>query len=364
MSTTLSVVVPVHAVEAYLYGCLDSIVGGLTPDERARVEVIAVDDASPDRCGALLDAYAEKQLIVRVVHLASNVGLGLARNAGLAEATGDYVWFVDSDDWLPAGSVRAVLAALDADEPDVLLIDHLRVDEDGHAAPDASSLLLAEPTLEKRLGLQHTAWNRIIRREFLLVNGLRFHPGWYEDVSFSHPVLLAADRIATLDRVCYHYRIGRPGAITTTRGARHFEAFDQYERLQEWLVAHDVDPALKIRLFSLMINHLLVVAGNDDRLHPGQRRAFFRRTAEMYRRHRPAGLLPGLRQRLVATDNYVAYALLRAAYRLAKKTRSGRPAPSGRSNLVNVKPCSDPQRTPTVTSSSPGATTRTSVRSA
>src|SRR4051794_11060261 len=137
MRVRLSVVVPVYRVEAYLKQCLDSI---LTGDDR--VEVIAVDDASPDRCGELLDAYAEDHPGLRVLHLPHNVGLGLARNAGLDEATGDYVWFVDSDDWLPPGSVGAVLDALDAARPDVLLIDHLRVHEDGRSKPDASSPLL------------------------------------------------------------------------------------------------------------------------------------------------------------------------------------------------------------------------------
>jgi hypothetical protein len=318
MRARLSVVVPVYRVEAYLEQCLDSV---FTGDDR--VEIIAVDDASPDRCGEMLDAYAETHPGVRVVHLPQNVGLGLARNAGLAEATGDYVWFVDSDDWLPPGSVGAVLEALGADEPDVLLIDHLRVHEDGWSKPDASSPLLAgEPTLERMLAVQHTAWNRIVRREFLLHHGLRFGPGWYEDVSFSHPVLLAADRIAALDRVCYLYRIGRPGAITATRSDRHFEAFEQYDRVLQWVAAHDVAPEAQAQLFTLMISHLLVVAGNDGRMHPGDRRRFFRQTTELYRRHRPAGYRPpsgmgGLKHRLVAAGAYPVYALLRAGYRVA-----------------------------------------------
>ena len=137
MPVRLSVVVPVYRVEAYLKQCLDSVLDG---DDR--VEVIAVDDASPDGCGDILDAYARGHSTLRVVRLPHNVGLGLARNAGLAEATGDYVWFVDSDDWLPAGSVGAVLTALDAERPDVLLVDHLRVHEDGRRKPDASSPLL------------------------------------------------------------------------------------------------------------------------------------------------------------------------------------------------------------------------------
>ncbi|GIM93837.1 glycosyltransferase family 2 protein [Paractinoplanes toevensis] len=325
MPVSLSIVVPVYAVEGYLYQCLDSLHAGLTADERARVEIIAVDDASPDRCGRMLDDYAKDHSGVRVEHLSANVGLGLARNAGLAAATGDYVWFVDSDDWLPPGSVRAVLAALADEKPDVLLIDHLRV-QDGRPKMDASSHLLAgAPTLDRMLGVQHTAWNRIVGREFLLRHGLRFGSGWYEDVSFSHPVLLAADRITALNRVCYHYRIGRPGAITSTRSHRHFEAFEQYDRLQEWMDEHGVDPAIRRRLFVLMINHLLVVAGNDGRMHPGHRRNFFRRLAALHRRHRPAGYRPhGVKHRLVAAGAYGLYALLRAGYRLAG-IRAGNP---------------------------------------
>src|SRR3954469_18767715 len=164
---TLSIVVPVHGVEDYLHQCLDSIRAGLTAAENASVEVIAVDDASPDGSGAMLDAYAARHGTLKVVHLRQNVGLGLARNAGLAQATGDYVWFVDSDDWLPAGSVRAVLTALTEGRPQVLLIDHLRAHEECPPQPgpppgvrfsaDPSSHLLAGPaTVDRLLGVQHT----------------------------------------------------------------------------------------------------------------------------------------------------------------------------------------------------------------
>jgi len=324
---TLSVVVPVYEVEGYLRQCLDSIRAGLTAAQRAAVQIVAVDDASPDRSGAMADAYAAEHGGMTVLHLERNVGLGLARNAGLAAATGDYVWFVDSDDWLPEGSVGAVLGALDEHRPDVLLVDHLRVHEDGRREVDASSHLLAGPaTLERMLGVQHTAWNRIVSRQFLERNELSFRAGWYEDVSFSHPVLLAAERIAALDRVCYYYRIGRSGAITATRSDRHFEAFEQYDELLRWAAARDIDPARRAQLFTLMISHLLVVVGNEGRMHPSRRRPFFRQTAALYRRHRPAGYLPpggmkGLKHRLVAADSYLLYAQLRAGYRVAGRLR-------------------------------------------
>ncbi|MBO3743746.1 glycosyltransferase family 2 protein [Actinoplanes flavus] len=323
MDVLLTVVVPVYAVEGYLYQCLESLRAGLTAEENALVEVIAVDDASPDACGAMLDGYAARHGDLRVLHLPGNVGLGPARNAGLAEARGAYVWFVDSDDWLPSGSVRAVLERLRETEPDVLLVDHLRVHENGRLQTDASSPLLAGPVdLARLLGVQHTAWNRVMRREFLAEHELRFPAGWYEDVPFSNPVLIAAERLDVLNRVCYHYRVGRFGAITATRSDRHFEAFEQWDRLHAWLAAAGVAPALRVRMFSLMISHLLVVAGNESRVHPSRRRAYFRRIAALYRRHRPAGYLPpagtpGLKHRLVAANSYTMYAALRTGYRVA-----------------------------------------------
>ena len=323
MDVLLTVVVPVYAVEGYLYQCLESIRAGLTDAENAQVEVIAVDDASPDACGSMLDGYAARHRDLRVLHLSSNVGLGLARNAGLAEARGRWVWFVDSDDWLPAGSVRAVLERLQETDPDVLLVDHLRVHENGRLEPDASSPLLKGPaTLENLLGVQHTAWNRILRRDYLTKQDLRFPAGWYEDVPFSNPVLIAAERVEVLDRVCYHYRVGRFGAITATRSDRHFEAFEQWDRLHHWLTEIDAEPWLRIRMFTLMISHLLVVAGNESRVHPSRRRAFFRQIAALYRRHRPEGYLPpagtpGIKHRLVAANSYLVYSALRTGYRVA-----------------------------------------------
>ncbi|BCJ44035.1 hypothetical protein GCM10010168_68380 [Actinoplanes ianthinogenes] len=335
MDVLLTVVVPVYAVEGFLAACLDSIRAGLTPEANASVEVIAVDDASPDRCGAMLDAYAAEHGGLRVLHLSSNVGLGLARNAGLAEATGRYVWFVDSDDRLPPGSVHAVLERLRESAPDLLLVDHLREHADGRLEPDASSPLLAGPaTVDRLLGVQHTAWNRITRRGLLTEHGLRFPAGWYEDIPFSNPVLIAAERVEVLNRVCYHYRVGRPGAITATRSERHFEAFEQYDELHERLDRLGAPPAVRSRAFTLMINHLLVVAGNDARMHPSCRRRFFRGIVRQYRRHLPSGYrrpagAAGLKHRLVEANSYALYSALRGMYRLtALRQRSTERTPA------------------------------------
>ncbi|PZF97571.1 glycosyltransferase family 2 protein [Micromonospora deserti] len=330
----LSIVVPVHRVEAYLYQCLESIRADIPAGAEGAVQLVTVDDASPDRCGEMLRSYAAGRPGVHVVQLTENVGLGLARNAGLEVATGRYVWFVDSDDWLPPGTIPAVLDRLREHQPDVLMVDHLRVHEGGRWEVDASSHLLRgvpgvvrladQPQL---LRVQHTAWNKVVRRAFLDELELRFFPGWYEDIPFSHPLLIGAEKISVLDRVCYLYRQGRQGAITSTRSGRHFDAFDQYDRLLDWVRRRHPDERLQAELFQLMISHCLVVVGNDDRLHPHLRRAFFRRVAEHYRRHLPAGGYPrpggvaGLKHRLVGRNNYLAYAALRQAHRVAGRLR-------------------------------------------
>ncbi|MFJ6166637.1 glycosyltransferase family 2 protein [Micromonospora orduensis] len=333
----LSIVVPVYGVEAYLYQCLESIRADIPAGESDAVELIAVDDASPDGCGAMLRSYAGRDG-VRVVHLSSNVGLGLARNAGLDVANGRYVWFVDSDDWLPPGTIAAVLDRLRQHQPDVLMLDHLRVHEDGRREVDASSHLLRGVPGVVRLAdqphllrVQHTAWNKVVRRAFLDELELRFFPGWYEDIPFSHPLLIGAEKISVLDRVCYLYRQGRQGAITSTRSGRHFDAFGQYERLMDWVARRHPDERLQAELFELMISHYLVVVGNDDRLHPHLRRAFFHRVAEHYRRYLPTGGYPvpagvtGLKHRLVGRGDWLAYSALRQAHRVTGRLR--RPGP-------------------------------------
>jgi CDP-glycerol glycerophosphotransferase len=128
---TISVVIPVYAVEEYLGACLDSILGQ-APDG---LEVIAVDDASPDGSGRILDARSKEDPRLRVLHLADNAGPGNARNVGLAEASGEYVWFVDADDLLASGALASVAARLGQDRPDVLLIDYEYLYPGGATAP-------------------------------------------------------------------------------------------------------------------------------------------------------------------------------------------------------------------------------------
>jgi CDP-glycerol glycerophosphotransferase len=322
---------------------LDSVLA----DRAVDLEVIAVDDGSPDGSGEILDAYARRDPRLRVVRLPANVGLGQARNAGLSHATGEYVWFVDADDWLPPGAMRAVSERLAANRPDVLLIGHDEVSDDGspvrRRGVEPLRGVLGPISLSDRPDLLRQAQSvctKIARRGYLEKLGLTFRPGWYEDSSFSHPLLMGAARIDVLETVCYHYRQRDLGGITKTLSDRHFEVFDQYE----WLFAV-VDGAagaydeFRPELFRLMINHYLVIVGNTRRLPAAMRREFFRRVVADYRRRLPDEGYPApegvvwLKHQLVRRDAYRTYAVLRRVHRslgAMRETlsRSGLPQPA------------------------------------
>lgn len=111
-----SVIVPAYMVQAYLHECLESVLEQPFTD----LELIAIDDCSPDGSGTIIDEFAAWDPRVRAVHLTENVGLGRARNAGLERATGDYVIFLDSDDSLAPDALHAISDRLkNADGPDV-----------------------------------------------------------------------------------------------------------------------------------------------------------------------------------------------------------------------------------------------------
>ncbi|MEV1142747.1 bifunctional glycosyltransferase family 2 protein/CDP-glycerol:glycerophosphate glycerophosphotransferase [Micromonospora sp. NPDC049799] len=324
--TLISFVVPAYRVQGYLRECLDSILGQPESD----IEVIGVDDCSPDDSGEILAEYADRDPRVHAVRLPENAGLGPARNVGLDRAVGEYVWFVDGDDWLEPECLTAVSDRLRATRPDVLVVDHVRAWWNTSTTRSGMRDVYPEPPgpetfrLRERpeaVHLLHTAWNRLLRRQFLVDNGLRFAPGWYEDVSFTYPALMLAERIGVLDVVCVNYRQRRTGAITRTRGERHFEVFEQWHRvfrlMERWQPAVD---ELRPVVFERMIWHYLTVLGNGERIAPELRPRFFARITTDYRRWRPPQGYPvppgvdGVKHRLVAAGRWRTFSALRNAY--------------------------------------------------
>ncbi|KUO18467.1 bifunctional glycosyltransferase/CDP-glycerol:glycerophosphate glycerophosphotransferase [Streptomyces dysideae] len=325
-----SVIVPAYQVQAYLHECLESVLSQSYPD----LELIAVADCSPDACGEIVDEFAARDPRVRPVHLTRNQSLGPARNAGMAEATGDYLVFLDGDDTLTPGALHAIADRLkETGEPDVLVYDYARTYWTGETVRNRAAAQLTEQgpapfRLEDRPGLTRllmVAWNKAYRREFVEEGGFTFPPGYYEDTPWTYPVLMTAESLATLDRVCVHYRQRRRGSILGTAGPRHFDIFEQYERVFAYV---DQNPELtqwRPALFRRMIDHLLAVFSRPDRLPRDCRAEFLRRARAHYRRYRtagaPAGLRARLRHTLVRLGLHRTFRALQLAAALLHRTR-------------------------------------------
>ncbi len=331
----ISIVVPVCNVRQYLPACLDSLLGpeaGSRPEGPA-IEVIAVDDASADGSGDLLDDRAARDPRLTVVRLARNGGPGNARNTGLARASGVYVWFVDGDDLLPDGALPAVAARLEADRPDVLLIGHEERYPDGSTGPSQGEPLLGTApagtfTLAdapRLINLTMTSWSKLLRREFLVGLDEPFRAGIHEDIPVTCAALLAG-RISALDQVCYSYRRSRPGSFMATTSSAHWGVFSAYEEVLDKVrkLAESGDPvatpAVQRAVFERAIWHYSTVfqaAGSGGRrLVPRtERRQFFARMHADFRRYRPAGYaVPagarGAKFRLIERGAYRTYVLL------------------------------------------------------
>jgi len=216
----LSVVVPAYDVAAYLPACLDSVLAQAPSLGKVGLEVVVVDDGSPDESGSIADMYAARDPRVRVVHI-ENRGLGAARNEGLRHVNGDLLMFADSDDVVPPGAYAALLRQLNRTGADFVTGSVARLE--GSA--------LVEPPWMKRLHQQRMdlviddlpeilgdvfAWNKLFRTDFWRATGLSWPEGVrYEDQPATTLAYLRARRFGIIPEVVYHWRIRSDGTSIT-----------------------------------------------------------------------------------------------------------------------------------------------------
>ncbi|WP_405635434.1 bifunctional glycosyltransferase family 2 protein/CDP-glycerol:glycerophosphate glycerophosphotransferase [Streptomyces sp. NBC_01178] len=327
-----SVIVPAFRVQAYLHACLDSVLAQSFKD----YEIIVVDDCSPDACGPIANEYARRDPRVTALHLPRNRGLGPARNAGLGRASGDYLIFLDGDDTLLPDALQAIADRIDATgEPDVLMYDYARTYWTGrsvrnvlggllHEAGPARFRLTDRPEL---LRLLMVVWNKAYRRAFVEAEGFAFPPGYYEDTPWTYPVLMSAGSIAVLDAVCVSYRQRRRGNILSTTSERHFDVFDQYDRVFAFIDARPELARWRPVIFRRMLDHFTALYASRDRLPPHSRAAFFRRATASCRRYRtpgaPASRRALLRHGLLRLGARRTYQALSGAQHLGGRLRTG-----------------------------------------
>lgn len=264
----LSIIIPVYNVEKYLDRCVQSVLNQTLRD----IEIILVDDGSPDNCPKMCDEYARKNQNIRVVHK-KNAGLGMACNTGIEAATGEYIAFCDSDDWVDADMYEIMYNVAKKHDADVVYTGLKRVDGKGKILgylphPNAFKMyerdkvrLLADdmiaslPAERYDRKIQVSAKTNIYRLALLKTNDIHFvsereYPS--EDLIFNVSVLMKANRACVIPQYFYNYFVNN-NSITTTIKSHHFEKMMLSAKLLEKITQeHGIDPGSNYRSSTLM----------------------------------------------------------------------------------------------------------------
>ncbi len=219
MEIKVSVIVPVYKVEQYLPACLDSLVKQ-TLDE---IEILVINDGSPDNSQQIIDQYTAQYPGKIRSFIKENGGLSDARNYGVQYAKGEYLGFVDSDDYVADNMFELMYSKAVEESADVVVSNYSNVDESGEAKeriivsnPDFFSRNVEESP-EILLQSKSYAWNKIYNREWYLANGFSFPLGqWFEDSAVVYNMLYLANKVSCVTECLYFYRNSRPDSITNS----------------------------------------------------------------------------------------------------------------------------------------------------
>lgn len=216
----ISVIIPVYKVEQYLRQCMDSVVN----QTYKNLEIILIDDGSPDGCGAICDEYAAKDERIRLVHQ-ENKGLSVARNVGMGMATGKWISFVDSDDWCELDMYEKVIASAEENDVDIAMYGSYRnngenqfenqVFENDFVTDDENYIFKLQLSAlnwhygpEKTHWRQGYPWDKLYKASLITDNNLSFasHIRADEDIVFNLHAFHFAKKVSYTNHPLYHYR--------------------------------------------------------------------------------------------------------------------------------------------------------------
>lgn len=256
----ISIVIPVYGVEKYLDKCVESVI----KQTYHNIEVILVDDGSPDACPEMCDRWAKKDPRIKVIHQ-RNMGLGPARNTGIDAAQGEYIGFVDSDDWIQPEMYQRLVEEAQKSTADIVIGGHRDVaglvTMAVHPHPLSSQCLSSEKEIDacrKRL-FGHAPWEReteafpvmvwssLYRRELLVSKGIRFQDILSEDTIFNLEAYRFAERITVTEGTDYCYRKENQISITQTFSPTKRYRFIQFLSVLAQIAEREADEECILR---------------------------------------------------------------------------------------------------------------------
>ena len=240
--TAVSIIIPVYNVASYLRCCLDSVVNQSIKD----IEIICVDDGSTDNSPNILREYAESDNRIQIITQA-NAGPGAARNTGLSRARGEYLIFLDSDDWFEQDFLEQMVDKALQTSADVVICKTVEFDSDTSKEYRADWMLkeqylpgdtfapedIATHLFQFTYGMP---WDKLYRRQWLIQLGIEFpRLSNSEDLAFVFPSILAANRITIVDKILVHHRVNRNTSVSNSREKQPDAPYIAFQIVQQYL---------------------------------------------------------------------------------------------------------------------------------
>ncbi|MST66806.1 glycosyltransferase [Lachnospiraceae bacterium BSM-380-WT-5A] len=256
-SEKISIIVPVYKVENDLERCVESI----RKQTYQNIEIILVDDGSPDQCPEMCDNYAEVDARIKVIHK-ENGGLSDARNAGINIATGEYLLYVDSDDYIDANACEKMLNSSMSATADIVVggaVVHCKekTDELKHTAFRSGVVYESSDFIEKAIAANEwysPVWLNMYKTSFVRENNLYFKKGiYFEDTEVQPRLFLNAKKISCMQGTFYHYVIRENSIMTTNNNDKKIK--DSLKNLESW--KEEIDKIDNKRLQSVMYGMLV-----------------------------------------------------------------------------------------------------------
>ncbi len=251
----VSIIVPVYNVEAYLRTCLDSLVNQTLTD----IEVIVVNDGSPDNSDKIVSEYAQKYPDIVKSYKKENGGQGSARNLGLLKAHGEYIAYVDSDDYVKLDMFEKMYHEAKKNKADIVMCTHTIVNEKSRSEVEEKMFLKADTALANAMFNNAGVCNKIYKRE--LLEGFTFRTKvWYEDIDFVTKVLMKAKKISFIDEGLYYYLYRSGSTMNNNNINKNLDILASFDSILSYLEEHQEYRKYYPEIEYLAINHIYIAA--------------------------------------------------------------------------------------------------------
>lgn len=252
----VSVIVPVYNVEKYLNKCLDSLINQTFND----FEIIIINDGSPDDSKQIIEKYKSKYNdFIKVINQ-SNQGLSASRNNGLKMASGAYIMFADSDDYLELNMLERMYSKITSEQADVVICGNNVVNENYQIISSTFPNNYESTDLTTQIILGNlSAWNKIIKKDLLDDSSLLFRSNvWYEDIDFSFKLLLKSQKTCILNENLYNYSL-RDGSIMNSKNlVKNLDLIKAFDEIINYSKNVNLYDKYYKEIEFLVINHLYI----------------------------------------------------------------------------------------------------------